>query len=166
MSNHAWAEQQGLSKMSRNHIHLAQGIAVSGVISGAFHPCRRNHHPLIPRTKGMRKSSQIFIFVNVQKAIDAGIKFYLSANGVVLTEGDERGFLSPEFFSRVETADRKPLPGFDGPEGVTPNPSKIIHAETGVDAASVSQTVGLDKHEEAIQTAVEVLGQKVENTTL
>jgi 2'-phosphotransferase len=52
----------------------------------------------------MRKSSQVLIFINVQKALGAGIKFHLSDNGVVLTEGDERGYLSPEFFDRVEVA--------------------------------------------------------------
>ncbi|KAG8215074.1 KptA family-domain-containing protein, partial [Butyriboletus roseoflavus] len=77
---------QGLSKMARNHIHLAQNVPGSKVVSG------------------MRNSSQILIFVNVQKALDAGIKFYLSANGVVLTEGSGNGFLSPEFFLRVEKA--------------------------------------------------------------
>jgi len=49
----------------------------------------------------MRGSSQIFIFIDVQRAIDSGIKFFLSDNGVVLTEGD-KGFLNPEFFERVE----------------------------------------------------------------
>lgn len=64
----------------------------------------------------MRKSSAILIYVDVPKALDAGIKFHLSANGVVLTEGDDRGFLAPRFFLRVETAsDRKPVAGFDGP---------------------------------------------------
>ena len=52
--------------------------------------------------EGMRRSSQILIFIDVQKALAAGIKFFLSDNGVVLTEGDERGFLNPEFFERVE----------------------------------------------------------------
>jgi 2'-phosphotransferase len=52
----------------------------------------------------MRRSSEILIFINIQKALDAGIKFYLSDNGVVLTEGDERGFLGTEFFDSVEDA--------------------------------------------------------------
>ncbi|KAI0947015.1 hypothetical protein AcV7_009567 [Taiwanofungus camphoratus] len=93
----AWEliREQGLSKMKRNHIHLAQGVPGSGVISG------------------MRNSSQILIYINVQKALDAGIKFYISANGVVLTEGDEHGHLSPQFFAKVETADRKPIPGWE-----------------------------------------------------
>ena len=57
----------------------------------------------------MRKSSQILIYINVQKALDAGIHFYLSANGVVLTDGDESGFLKPEFFERVVTARGEPV---------------------------------------------------------
>lgn len=67
----------------------------------------------------MRNSSSVLIYIDVQKAINAGIKFYLSANGVVLTEGDEKGFLSPSFFTRVETAKGEPLPGW---EGTTPVP--------------------------------------------
>ena len=62
----------------------------------------------------MRNSSQILIFVNVQKALDSGIKFHLSANGVVLTEGNNTGLLPPEFFLRVENADRTPVPGWEG----------------------------------------------------
>ena len=52
----------------------------------------------------MRNSTQILIFIDVQKALEAGIKFELSDNGIVLTEGDERGYLKPEYFSRVEDA--------------------------------------------------------------
>jgi len=85
---------QGLSKMSRNHIHLAQGVG-GNVMSG------------------MRRSSQILIYIDVDKAISAGIKFFLSANDVVLTAGDEHGFLAPQFFSRVEDADRVVLPGWE-----------------------------------------------------
>ncbi|KAG2112353.1 uncharacterized protein F5147DRAFT_572464, partial [Suillus discolor] len=77
---------QGLSKMKRNHIHLAQGIPGDNVMSG------------------MRNSLQIVIFVDLQKAlqVDAGVLFYLSTNGV-LTGGNE-GFLSPTYFQRVEFA--------------------------------------------------------------
>jgi len=82
---HAWnsIRKEGLNKMSRNHIHLAQGVPGTGVISG------------------MRNSSDVYIYVNVQKAIDDGIQFLLSANGVVLTEGNEQGFLAPQYFERA-----------------------------------------------------------------
>jgi 2'-phosphotransferase len=62
----------------------------------------------------MRGSSQILIFVDVQRAIDAGLKFFLSDNGVILTEGDERGILGTQFFLRVETSKRVAIPGWEG----------------------------------------------------
>ncbi|KAF9077995.1 KptA family-domain-containing protein [Rhodocollybia butyracea] len=82
----AWQSisSQGLSKMSRNHIHLAQGVSGDNVISG------------------MRKSCEILIFINIPKAISAGTKFFLSDNGVVLTEGNDKGFLEPHFFSSMD----------------------------------------------------------------
>jgi 2'-phosphotransferase len=63
---------------------------------------------------GARASSEIFIHIDIHKAMSAGITFFLSANGVVLTEGDGRGFLDPQFFSRVENAKGVALPGWDG----------------------------------------------------
>ena len=54
--------------------------------------------------QGMRTSSQILIFISLQKALDAGITFFMSDNGVILTEGDDEGFLRPEFFERVGKA--------------------------------------------------------------
>ncbi|CAE6418451.1 unnamed protein product [Rhizoctonia solani] len=83
----AWEsiKEQGLSRMRRNHIHLASGRpGVSGVISG------------------MRKSSQVLIFIDVAAAMAAGIIFSVSANGVILTTGDSNGLLLPTYFSSVE----------------------------------------------------------------
>lgn len=45
--------------------------------------------------------------------VDAGIKFFLSDNGVVLTEGNERGFLLPEYFQRIEDAKRVEITGWN-----------------------------------------------------
>lgn len=50
----------------------------------------------------MRKSSQILIFIDVKTALEDGIAFFLSDNGVILTEGDQDGFLKPKYFSKVE----------------------------------------------------------------
>ena len=93
--------------MKRNHIHLAQGVAGENVISGMSFPpffLFSNQHNIFCSKQGMRTSSQILIFINLQKALDAGIKFFLSDNGVVLTEGDGEGLLKPEFFEKVENA--------------------------------------------------------------
>ncbi|KAF5353157.1 hypothetical protein D9758_008714 [Tetrapyrgos nigripes] len=84
---------QGLSKMSRNHIHLAQGVSGENVISG------------------MRSSSSILIFIDIPSAIASGIQFFLSDNGVILTEGDSQGFIPPRFFSRVESKKGVPVQG-------------------------------------------------------
>jgi 2'-phosphotransferase len=58
----------------------------------------------------MRKSSQVLIYIDTTKAMANGIKFYISANGVILTEGNEEGFLLKEFFEKVERSDGKPVP--------------------------------------------------------
>lgn len=52
----------------------------------------------------MRKSSQIYIYIDVQKAIDTGINFYMSSNGVVLSDGDATGYIHPQFFQQVRNA--------------------------------------------------------------
>jgi 2'-phosphotransferase len=76
----------------------------------------------------MRESAQVLIYIDVQKAVDGGISFFLSENGVVLTEGGDRGFLSSEYFLRVEDRQGRPLPGWSvpstrGQSGATDVPS-------------------------------------------
>ncbi|KAJ7095844.1 KptA family-domain-containing protein [Mycena belliarum] len=84
---------QGLSKMKRNHIHLAQGVVGENVISGES--WANQTRLLLISMIGVRGSSQIFIFIDVERALDQGITFFLSNNGVILTEGDEQGMLGP-----------------------------------------------------------------------
>ena len=123
----------------------------------------------------MRNSSQILIFVDIQKALDAGVKFYLSTNGVVLTEGDEQGYLLPRFFSRVETHDRKPLPGWDGPKD-GPRTSLPVKpsTETAPRTTQQGRTAPVDMESEAkveasqapLSAVEEGLVQKLESTGL
>ncbi|CDS02868.1 hypothetical protein LRAMOSA00271 [Lichtheimia ramosa] len=76
-------KHQGLKKMQRHHVHCATGLpGDSGVISG------------------MRKTSEVFIYIDMAKALQDGIPFYRSKNQVILTEG-KNGVLSPEYFCRV-----------------------------------------------------------------
>lgn len=122
----AWTciQKQGLSHMNRQHIHLAQGVAGSGVVSG------------------MRNSSEVLIFVDLERAMKAGIKFVLSSNGVVLTEGDEKGFLHPQFFTRVETRNRRPISGWEG-RGAVETATKLLEGGKDipvVDAEDVDAT--------------------------
>ena len=80
--NYELIKLNGLCRMSRNHIHFAKSKDVSS---------------------GIRKNAEVYIYVDVNKAMEAGIKFYESSNGVILSPGiGEDGFISTEYFSKVE----------------------------------------------------------------
>ena len=49
---------------------------------------------------GMRNSSTLLIFIGIRKALEHGIEFFMSQNGVVLTAG-KNGVLGVEFFEKV-----------------------------------------------------------------
>jgi len=66
--------------MARKHIHCAS--SVENV------------------TSGIRKSAEVLIFIDIEKAINDGIEFFKSSNGVLLTEG-VNGYLSPYYFEKV-----------------------------------------------------------------
>lgn len=70
--------------MKRQHIHLAKGT-----------PCDR------AVISGMRRNAQVHVFVALDKALAGGLKFYESENGVILTAGNENGYLEPKYFSKV-----------------------------------------------------------------
>ncbi|KAF9994063.1 tRNA 2'-phosphotransferase 1 [Entomortierella chlamydospora] len=76
---------QGLSKMARNHIHMAVGLpGANGVISG------------------MRNSCNLYIYIDTTKAIQDGIKFYKTSNNVILSDGKNGdGIITREYFKRV-----------------------------------------------------------------
>lgn len=79
-------ESGGLKKMGRNHIHFSTGLPEDkqGVVSG------------------MRNDAEILIYVDIMKSLgDGGVLWWMSENGVVLTEGDGNGFLSMKYFSKV-----------------------------------------------------------------
>lgn len=80
-------KKSGLMKMNRQHIHMAAGVpGEKTVISGA------------------RANVDIFIHLDIDKALRAGIPFFLSANRVVLSPGDESGSIRPEFFAKIVDA--------------------------------------------------------------
>ncbi|XP_065833322.1 tRNA 2'-phosphotransferase 1-like [Oscarella lobularis] len=87
-------KRQGLSRMKRNHIHMAAGeIGDEGIVSG------------------MRKGCQVIIRIDAAKAIKDGLKFYRSANGVILSPGDEAGFIPPKYFeSAVQIKGKRRIP--------------------------------------------------------
>eukprot|EP00455_Lapot_gusevi_P028757 TRINITY_DN3079_c0_g1_i1.p1 TRINITY_DN3079_c0_g1~~TRINITY_DN3079_c0_g1_i1.p1 ORF type:complete len:100 (-),score=24.37 TRINITY_DN3079_c0_g1_i1:152-412(-) len=57
---------------------------------------------------GMRADCDLVIYVDVAAAMAAGIKFFVSDNQVILSEGDEGGFIPSRFFSRVMSIVRAP----------------------------------------------------------
>ncbi|XP_071607653.1 tRNA 2'-phosphotransferase 1 isoform X1 [Heliangelus exortis] len=74
--------KEGLRPMGRNHIHLAGG---EGLPVGA----------------GIRANSEVLIVIDGTRALEAGIPFFRSANGVFLSPGDGEGRIPPKFFLRV-----------------------------------------------------------------
>ncbi|KAL5008003.1 hypothetical protein ScPMuIL_013584 [Solemya velum] len=82
----AWncIKMEGLCRMDRNHIHFAPGEpGESGVISG------------------MRKSCEVMIYIDIEKALQDGYEFFRSSNNVILTAGDKDGILPPLYFERA-----------------------------------------------------------------
>ncbi|UJR25689.1 hypothetical protein I4U23_007040 [Adineta vaga] len=78
---------KGLSKMNRTHIHFAPGLpTASGVISG------------------MRSSANLYIYIDMEKALKDGLKFFLSTNNVILSPGNEDGYIPTRYFRSVENS--------------------------------------------------------------
>lgn len=76
-------KRTGLNRMGRTHIHFAHGSSTDPTV-----------------ISGMRKTSEVMIYIDSEEAMKAGIKFYLSPNGVILSEGIN-GVIMPEFFEQV-----------------------------------------------------------------
>lgn len=104
----AWAlilKGGGLRRMTRTHMHFASGLPagfkpLASAASTATGEAETQDAPVI---SGMRLSSTVLIYIDINAALAAGIKFFVSENGVVLSEGNENGVLPYEFFERVES---------------------------------------------------------------
>lgn len=76
-------KKTGLKIMSRTHIHFASGYPDNKkVISGA------------------RSDVDVFIELDMDKAMKDGIIFYLSSNGVILSEG-KNGIIESKYFKNI-----------------------------------------------------------------
>ena len=49
----------------------------------------------------MITTCNIIIYLDLDKTITTGLKFWKSDNGVILTEGNKKGYVLPEFFSKI-----------------------------------------------------------------
>jgi len=103
----AWRtiKTSGLARMSRNHIHFAVGEKGSkNVISG------------------MRNTSQVQIYLDIDKVLADGVPLFRSANNVILSPGvGDAGVINPKYFKWVVDSAGKPFdPEFkDAPTGQT-----------------------------------------------
>jgi RNA:NAD 2'-phosphotransferase (TPT1/KptA family) len=76
-------KSQGLSRMARQHVHFAIGEP-GEVISG------------------MRKTCDVYLYVDVSKLIQDKVPLFLSANNVLLSPGvGETGIIPPKYFDRA-----------------------------------------------------------------
>lgn len=77
----------GLNRMDRQHIHIAKGFDASS---------------------GKRNNCNLIVYVNMSQAMEDGIEFYESTNGVILTEGIN-GILPAKYLSYVELVNGIPI---------------------------------------------------------
>jgi 2'-phosphotransferase len=60
------------------------------------------HFASAPNAKsGFRKSSDVLIHIDMPKAMSDGIKFFMSVNGVILSDGID-GIIESKYFSKIE----------------------------------------------------------------
>ncbi|XVE74023.1 hypothetical protein DITRI_Ditri11bG0165600 [Diplodiscus trichospermus] len=85
--------ESGLKRMKRLHVHFSSGLPTDGEV-----------------ISGMRRDVNILIFLNVRKAVEQGMKLYISDNKVILTEGFD-GVVPVSYFEKIESwPDRRPIP--------------------------------------------------------
>ncbi|XP_065859387.1 uncharacterized protein [Euphorbia lathyris] len=84
--------KSGLKRMQRLHVHFSCGLPTDGEV-----------------ISGMRRDVNILIYLDVKKAIQEGMKLYISDNRVILTEGFD-GVVPVKFFEKMESwPDRRPI---------------------------------------------------------
>lgn len=93
--------------MGRHHIHCASGLfGEQGVISGQSDA--RPERDKLSKGLGMRSNCDLYIYIDVERALDDGIIFERSSNGVILTKGQE-GVLPATYFKSVSKKNGKKL---------------------------------------------------------
>lgn len=85
--------QEGLKRMKRLHVHFSCGLPTDGEV-----------------ISGMRRDVNMLIYLDVKKALEEGIKLYISDNRVILTEGFD-GVVPAKYFEKIESwPQRQPIP--------------------------------------------------------
>lgn len=78
-------KSQGLSRMSRNHIHFTSDAEWSKL--------------------GIRPNCTVLIYVDTAKLTEDGYKLYRSRNGVILCSGNEEGTIPSYYFLQIVDRD-------------------------------------------------------------
>ncbi|KAL7203711.1 hypothetical protein ACSBR2_016881 [Camellia fascicularis] len=85
--------EQGIKRMKRLHVHFSCGLPMAGEV-----------------ISGMRRDVNVLIFLDVKKALEEGMKVYISDNKVILTEGFD-GVVPVKYFAKIESwPDRQAIP--------------------------------------------------------
>ncbi|XP_012083589.1 tRNA 2'-phosphotransferase 1 isoform X2 [Jatropha curcas] len=89
----------GLKRMQRLHVHFSCGLPTDGEV-----------------ISGMRRDVNVLVYLNVKKALEEGMKLYISDNRVILTEGFD-GVVPVKYFEKIESwPERRPIPFQTGSE--------------------------------------------------
>ncbi|XP_051132540.1 uncharacterized protein LOC127252423 isoform X2 [Andrographis paniculata] len=84
--------QEGLKRMKRLHVHFSHGLPTDGKV-----------------ISGMRRDVNVLVYLDVKKALEDGMKLYISDNRVILTEGFN-GVVPVKYFNRIESwPQRQPI---------------------------------------------------------
>ncbi|ESQ28423.1 hypothetical protein EUTSA_v10019720mg, partial [Eutrema salsugineum] len=86
------APTSGLKRINRLHVHFSCGLPTDGEV-----------------ISGMRRNVNVVIFLDIKKALEDGIAFYISDNKVILTEGID-GLVPVYYFQKIESwPNRQPI---------------------------------------------------------
>ncbi|KAI1457686.1 RNA 2'-phosphotransferase, Tpt1 [Annulohypoxylon moriforme] len=84
----------GLKKMGRRHVHFGTRL-----LDQDRDPEQEGKEKVV---SGMRSDAEVLVFVDVERSLrDGGIKWWISANDVVLTDGDGEGVVPLKYFKEV-----------------------------------------------------------------
>ncbi|KAL6558147.1 hypothetical protein OROMI_018497 [Orobanche minor] len=85
--------REGLMRMQRLHVHFTSGLPTNFEV-----------------VSGMRRDVDMLIYLDVRKALEEGMKLYVSDNKVILTEGFN-GVVPVKYFQKIESwPQRQPIP--------------------------------------------------------
>ncbi|XP_047981365.1 tRNA 2'-phosphotransferase 1-like isoform X5 [Salvia hispanica] len=85
--------REGLKRMQRLHVHFCSGLPRDAEV-----------------VSGMRRDVDTLIFLDVRKAMEEGMKLFVSDNKVILTEGFD-GVVPVKYFQKIESwPQRRPIP--------------------------------------------------------